>query len=250
VTDRAGPLAILASALLGGLEGLISGFFLALAAVALLDGNPWLIAVGFVVGLLPVALVSVGLWRARPGERARRLVQAAVFGLSALIFGGVLLNLAFSGSRASPERIASSSLKTIASAQMDFRSNDRDGNGVMDYWTRDVAGLHDFTPAGGQPMKLVEPSIAAADATASGEPAPKGGYHFRAMTTGPDGPYDGGSGRHPSCWAVCAYPRKHAKTGKFTFIVNEEGTIWRKDTSGPVLAWPADLQGEGWSKLD
>ena len=41
--------------------------------------------------------------------------------------------------RASNERGASATLKTFAMAQADFRSNDRDGNGVNDFWTGDVS---------------------------------------------------------------------------------------------------------------
>lgn len=39
------------------------------------------------------------------------------------------------------ERTGLASLKTIAAAEEDFRTNDRDGNGIADYWTADVAGL-------------------------------------------------------------------------------------------------------------
>ena len=42
--------------------------------------------------------------------------------------------------RNGPERSPSASLKTIASAQADFRANDRDGDGVQQFWRGDIAG--------------------------------------------------------------------------------------------------------------
>src|SRR5689334_9677177 len=40
-----------------------------------------------------------------------------------------------SSQRASNERNASASLKTLASAEADFRANDRDNNKINDFWT-------------------------------------------------------------------------------------------------------------------
>ena len=43
------------------------------------------------------------------------------------------------------ERNASATLKSFASAQADFRGNDRDVDGIQQFWRGDVAGL---APAG------------------------------------------------------------------------------------------------------
>ena len=59
-------------------------------------------------------------------------------------------------------RNASTSLKTIASAQADFRANDRDWNHVNDYWRSDLAGLYAAEPQG-HALKLIELSVAGAD---------------------------------------------------------------------------------------
>lgn len=91
------------------------------------------------------------------------LVAVAVV---ALMFG-VGGSLQLPNRRASNERCAYSNLRTLAIAQADFRSNDRDGNRVNDYWTRDVSGLYTVHPAGTGPtfaIKLIDLSIAAADA--------------------------------------------------------------------------------------
>ena len=58
----------------------------------------------------------------------------------------------------------SGGLKTIASAQADFRGNDRDGNGRQDFWRDDIAGLYTIVPVGSQEaIKLIELSVAGAD---------------------------------------------------------------------------------------
>ncbi len=76
--------------------------------------------------------------------------------------------------RAANERNASTSLKSIATAEYDFRSNDRDTNRIADFWTASVAGLYLIQPvdADGNAMtsiKLIDPSIAGADVLTNGE---------------------------------------------------------------------------------
>src|SRR6185295_19883411 len=78
-------------------------------------------------------------------------------------------------------------LKTIAAAQADFRANDRDGDGVRQFWRADIAGLYALAPGGGPAIRLIERSLALADArplydlTRDGERAPKQGYWYRAI---------------------------------------------------------------------
>lgn len=166
-------------------------------------------------------------------------------------------------------RSASATLKSIATAQADFRSNDRDNDGIQNYWVRDVYGLFALCPRGGartpeNMIRLVEPALACADSTrpepwggevdvaaAVGAYSPKDGYLFIAMTHDATGaPYDSGSGRNWGQYAFCAYPVSHSVENP-TFIMNESFVIFRKNTRGaPVLRWPADLTAEGWTKLD
>jgi len=107
------------------------------------------------------------------------------------------------------ERNASASLKTLATAEADFRANDRDGNGVNDYGTGDVYGLYGLIPvtAGSTTLpadatstavfiKLVETSAAGADGRSRTDEygnvtvafsivigSPKAGYIYRAFTS-------------------------------------------------------------------
>src|SRR6185436_15892203 len=71
------------------------------------------------------------------------------------------------------EASAAASLKTLMSAEADFRANDRDANKVNDFWVADVAALYGLVPAtGGESIKLIELSVAAADAA----PLSKSGF--------------------------------------------------------------------------
>jgi hypothetical protein len=176
------------------------------------------------------------------------------------------------------ERNGSTCLKTLTTAQADFRSNDRDGNRTMDFYARDVAGLYALKGATGKEteatpgkeddagtiMKLIEPSIAKADTTEDrweypvlgiSSPEPKSGYFFAVLKNYEEGgkvePYHTGNGRNDDRFGFVAYPAEYGVTGRMTFIVNEDNTIWMKDLAGEdVDTFPADPAAAGWRKLD
>jgi hypothetical protein len=191
---------------------------------------------------------------------------------------GLVTYVGLSGAAASNERNGSTTLKTFASAQADFRANDRDGNKIQDFWTGDVAGLYLLKSADGEMIKLIEISAAAADAkplakgAAGGRhpglegvavAAPKAGYFFQAMThdkssgtaegyaTNTAGQPDLGPVHNHSRFGICAFPADYGASGTRTFIINEGNTIFWKDTQGePVLEWPSDQElKDGWAKL-
>src|SRR2546421_7385618 len=71
------------------------------------------------------------------------MIVIAIIGvIAAIAIPGLL-----STQRSSYERGASTSMKTIAVGESDFKVNDRDGNHVSDYWTGDVKGLYTMTSA-------------------------------------------------------------------------------------------------------
>jgi len=178
---------------------------------------------------------------------------------------------------ASNERNASATLKTIATAQADFRANDRDNNRVNDFWVADVSGLYRIDVGGA--IKLIEQSAALADAkpclpldesgnlpgapkehasrlVAMSKPAPKAGYWYSAIESYQDDKgailkYDRGNGRNPSAFGFFAYPADYGKTGKLTFILSEENVLWMKDTGGkPPNIFPFDPAKMGWKRMD
>lgn len=154
-------------------------------------------------------------------------------------------------SSGSNERNASSSLKTIASAQADFRGNDRDGNRIQDFWRSDIQGLYSLKPEGSEEMiKLIEISVAGAD----GKPAtpvdsftvasPKAGYWYRALRFRDEKEPD------PNRFAAAGYPSTPG-AGLHMFVISHENTIYRKLFDGTVPeAYPDDPLKEGWQKLD
>lgn len=156
-----------------------------------------------------------------------------------------------------PHRGWTASLKTLASAQADFRGNDRDGNGKQDFWRGDVAGLYTLTGQDGAPIQLTERSVAGADAapvtdvSAHTVRGPKAGFWYKALRHADEDP----AKLDPNRFAFCAYPaRRH--DGKSVFVISEENTIYKRKRpwSGPgdvppVYPDPETLKRE-WTKLD
>lgn len=181
---------------------------------------------------------------------------AIVILLFVAIVSAIAIPGLMSSQRASNERHASTSLKTISSAEADFRANDRDANGVNDFWTGDVSGLYSLK-VGGRELQLIERAVAEADAgpirTLCWPYRPKAGYFFVALEVddsvqgSPESFYfqDTGGNRpmgdvhHLSKFGFCAYP-KSKDTGKYSFIVNENNTLSRAKDVGRVSRWPAD----------
>jgi hypothetical protein len=171
------------------------------------------------------------------------------------------------GHHCSNERNASGSLKTIASAQADFRGNDRDNNKLQDFWRGDVSGLYGVLPAGDREMiKLIEISVAGADDRPLGKAAlgdegpgqvhrdqyavfaPKAGYFYRALRHADEDP----KALSPDRFAACAYPAVYAERQRMTYILSEDNTIFQRDLGGrapDVYPDPETLKRD-WKKLD
>ncbi len=185
------------------------------------------------------------------------VVIAIIATVAAIAIPGLL-----AAQRASNERNASASLKTLLTAEADFRSNDRDGNLVPDFWTGDVFGLYGLVPLTGPTLsgdtadasgilQLIDVSIAAADADSDldgydnvlvdasiGTGSPKAGYLYRsfsdmqgvggATTLGND--TDGAAG-YPDIHDIGRYAFMAApislSSGGHLFIVSADHTVWK-----------------------
>jgi len=193
------------------------------------------------------------------------IVIAIIAIIAAIAIPGLL-----SSQRASNERNASTSLKTLTSAEADFRANDRDWNHVNDFWTGDVKGLYTMTSAAvsgnsnsttDPAIKLIELSVASADSdpaliTGGGEnvalstfavPSAKAGYWYQALIidnsmlgavestykTDTGGTPTMGTCHNTSKFGFIAFPDSQS-AGKYVFVVNENNTIFRSATSGSV----------------
>lgn len=142
-------------------------------------------------------------------------------------------------------------LEKIAAAQKQFRDLDPEGSGKKSYWRRDVAGLCGFQQ-GGRPIGLIEDALAGADdrpvlLLGPGSPRnAKGGYWFRSLK------FAGEEEPDPDRFAACAFPASYGEGGRLTFIVSQDGVVYRKDLGhgNGVQTYPADPPGEGWSLPD
>jgi len=154
----------------------------------------------------------------------------------------------------SGERPASTCLKTLTSAQADFRANDRDGDGKNQFWRGDVTGLYTLAPPGGTAIKLIELSVAAADDRPVTDLSPysvrsqKADYWFRALRHADEDP----KALDPNRFAYCAFPDIPG-AGKYLFIVDENNTVYRAVAAGrrgiEVFPAPEELRTQ-WSKFD
>lgn len=175
--------------------------------------------------------------------------------LGALLAGG-LIALRFAAERRIPAyRNPSASLKTIASAQADYRAQDRDGNGRADFWRSDIAGLYALVPAGSpEAIKLIELSVAGADAAPTTNilrftsPAPKAGYRYRALLFAGEDP----AKPDPDRFAACAFP-DGPRADRPVLIIDHEAVVYRRPWKGPSdtpRVFPADPLKEGWERID
>lgn len=188
-----------------------------------------------------------------PKVRKRLLLWAAILVPLALIGAWAARRLE-ADRLAANERNASATLKALFAAECDFRSNDRDRNGVQDFWTGDIAGLFSLTVEG-QALHLIPRELAEADAAPLTPlvpaPVPYQGYLFRVLEkdlelkeeyrqdTGGTPPR--GKVHSTSIFGFCAFPARPGKDGNFRYIITDRNTILRDPAGeGPRLHWPVD----------
>jgi hypothetical protein len=144
-------------------------------------------------------------------------------------------------------------LKTIATAQADFRANDRDWNHVNDFWRPDVAGLYAFEREG-IAIKLIELSVASADQRPSlsmeryAVKSPKAGFWYRAL------PHADEVERGPDRFAACCFPDELREGQLGTYVISEDNVIRRKllGHARGIDAHPTNdqLKAQNWEVLD
>jgi hypothetical protein len=156
-------------------------------------------------------------------------------------------------------------LQAIVDAERDYASEDRNGDGVLDYAQKFASspgkrdGLYWPTKAG-EPESPLGPLIAGA----AGEgykksetaPMPYHGYYYR-MLKGQGKNAESGAfdyvvhGRGIAGFAVVAYPAKYGNSGIMTFIVNQDGKVYQSDLGLNTRERASKMQrfdpGSGWS---
>jgi len=141
------------------------------------------------------------------------------------------------------ERSAIHVLRSYLEAQRLYASQDRDGDGVLQYarklasapgkrdglyWPADPSDDGDVSPFG----PLIAESSAYLGDRKAGDPYR--GYHFRILTrqgkNAAGGEYDYViNGRMIAGFAMVAYPADYGASGVMSFIVNHNGKIFEKD---------------------
>jgi hypothetical protein len=188
------------------------------------------------------------IWLPSPGFLV--LLVVLILMVTAIVIPGLLAS-----QRASNERTASTMLKTLTSAEADFRANDRDGNQVNDFWTGDVSGLYYVrNPVTKSEVQLIQADLANADAKPLFPVSQRdhSGYFFLAMDTDDSAPESeqyykldtDKSGRkvhHPSKFGFSTHP-KDAGAGQRSFFVNENNTIFREKREKPRTDYPDDRE--------
>jgi len=119
-------------------------------------------------------------------------------------------------------------------AQLEYASEDRDRDGILEYAQRIVGtpGKQDGLYADDAPQNLVTKAFAAAARTA--KPEPYHGYYFRILKSqGPDA--TGGAldyvvkGKMIGGFALIAWPAEYGVSGVQSFIINHQGLLYGKD---------------------
>lgn len=201
------------------------------------------------------------------------IVIAIIAVIAAIAIPGLLAS-----QRAANERSASTSLKTLASAEADFRANDRDANKVNDFWTLDVKGLYTLTPystvatgASTDTIRLIESGVAGADAantatngvhcvplTTLTTKSAKAGFWFQALladTSGAAELYAQNTGGTDVAGTPVSAPEYHSSkfgfmsmpdsmsSGRFCYILNEGNELKRRALTGSIRA-PGATSGD------
>lgn len=171
-------------------------------------------------------------------------------------------------------------MKTIGGAVSTYMKKDYDKNGVRDY-PLSIRELRFILNSQAAPVALISHQVAIADCWADGDPnlneikwhttgsnmiiddaAPISGYWIGVIKYMSDGSLYSDSKSRSAHFAICAFPHAYGEDfGSFsedgrgygvnTYIMNEEGIIYKKDTGAGkyIEKWPSDFEKEGWVQL-
>ena len=132
-------------------------------------------------------------------------------------------------------------LNAYVDAQVDYASEDRDGDAVLEYAQRlgSSPGLHDglyWPVTGTEEASPFGPFLAAAGVNLESRDSatPYYGYYYRIMTrqgaNAPGGAYDYIiNGNMIAGYAMVAWPAIYGETGVMTFMVNQQGIVLERD---------------------
>lgn len=157
-------------------------------------------------------------------------------------------------------------LRAIVDAQREYATEDRNGNGTLEYAQRFAStsgkrdGLYWRVKAGEAPSPLGALVASAADEgyQQQKKPQPFRGYYFKLLKgEGADAPTGERDyvvrGRTIGGFAAVAWPAKYGNSGVMTFIVNHEGAVYERDLGPGTQAAASSMKrfnpGSGWTRV-
>ncbi len=173
-------------------------------------------------------------------------------------------------------RIGANELKVIEGArayrdaQRLYESEDRNGDGVLEYATKIVSdegqrnGLY-FPVEAGEDLSALGPGLARASAQGyrydeiEGRADPFNGYYYKILTRqGPNAP--GGAydyiinGHMVAGFGLVAYPADYGSTGIMTFMVNQHGDVFENDLGEDTGKLASEIDSfdpdESWTRVE
>lgn len=187
---------------------------------------------------ITLGLACFGMWQGRRKGRD----HAACLGTAALTVAGgwLLIGLAadsLSRRRGCPayESSAIAACKTYAEAQDIYRRTDWDGDGALEY-AASIRGNYSLyeKQSGFGDLTLVDRAFAESEGL-PGVAEPKAGYVFKVLTAQGAGAPGGAKsyfderGNLSLGYALVASPSHYGETGRNTFIINNQGTVYQTD---------------------
>jgi prepilin-type N-terminal cleavage/methylation domain-containing protein len=137
---------------------------------------------------------------------------------------------------AANQTAAAAACKAFAEAEEIYRRTDYDGDGILEY-SQTIKGANSLVEktAGSGDLALLDKTFGVAEG-APGSVTPKAGYVFSVLTT-QGAAASGGTKSYIVAsnmtlgYALSAVPGSYDGTGRDTFIINNNGTIFQKDVA-------------------
>ena len=78
--------------------------------------------------------------------------------------------------------------------------------------------------------------------------SPKAGYWYRTLRFADESEDQ----LDPNRFAACGYPQAYESSGKLTYVISHENTLFKKDLGegGVPEFFPEDPEAEGWEIMD
>jgi len=164
---------------------------------------------------------------------------------------------------AANETKARNDIGVLRGTEATWRQMDYDRNAMQDFWTYDISCFYRMEDQAGNAVKTIDVQFAKSDMAPAADdafgagyiaallvttPTANAGYYFRSMTNDGAAAYNsnlvpattGIAAANSFKWAFNAYPAAYGTAGRRSFIMNEEGVTYARDTGAgsATTTWP------------